>query len=102
MADLRVSGDARELYLELTPEVRFPASAWFVEILRDAENGRDGPVLALVLEADGPRFLGVDAAGAPLTEAALELCPACHAGAPAPPLFGVPLKPLESKDPLPR
>jgi len=102
LAELRVSPEAVGAYRSLTPDTELPPGSFFVEWLRDAESGRPGPIFALERAPEGWRFWVLDARGQPEPGGAPGLCAGCHAGAPAPPLFGLPREGLESTAPVPR
>jgi hypothetical protein len=89
LAELRVNPEAKAAYLGLVADGELPSGTCIVEVHRDAATGRSGPIFALVRAVTAWEFFVFDGAGHPLATPAY--CSGCHAGAPAAPVFGLPL-----------
>lgn len=102
LAEIRVSPEARQAYLELGAETTLPEGTWIVQWLRHARNGKRGPIFALERKSAGWEFWVLDPNGTVQRSGALEPCTGCHAAAPAPPVFGLPRRDQESTAPARR
>jgi hypothetical protein len=91
-----VSPAAEAAYRDAGPETHFEAGSWIVEWLRQRDSGQHGPIFALERTANDWRFWMLRADGTVERSANLELCAACHAAAPAAPIFGLPRERQES------
>jgi len=89
---VRLSPAAHAVYLGLVADADFPVGSVILEVLREEGTNLPGPVLALErTEADWVyQVLDTEGRPDPAHAASLELCPRCHAAAPAAPIFGLP------------
>ncbi|HEY8945076.1 MAG TPA: hypothetical protein VIM73_12475 [Polyangiaceae bacterium] len=90
--ELRINPEARAAYTELTSATRFEPGTRIVMSLRHARTGQRGLSLAMEREREGWCFWVFDRAGVVRGSGSLEPCVGCHAGAPAAPLFGLPMR----------
>ena len=88
-----MSPKAVESYLALVTDSQFAQGTWLVEFLTDARTRAKGPIFALERRAEGWAYWELDPQGRVRAEGALGFCGGCHAGALAPPVFGLPRAP---------
>jgi hypothetical protein len=90
-AELRVSPEARQAYLELAPGSELPPGSTVAEFHRD-QQGNAGPIFVMQKSNATPptwSFTALDAQGRVLRSGALGDCARCHAEAVADQLFGI-------------
>jgi hypothetical protein len=102
IAEIHVNPEALEAYRNLVGDTLFAEGTWFVERLRHADTGRSGPILALERTPKEWRFWVLDPQGRLDPEVSLDFCAGCHAGALAPPVFGLPRQFADSPSRLPQ
>jgi len=100
VAQVRLSPEARATYLGLVAD-DYPVGSVILEVLREVDTNRPGPVLALERTEAEWRYWVLDTEGRPDPAHAesLELCARCHAAAPSAPVFGLPRSPPPAPSP---